>query len=260
MTIPPQNEPAQRMRKLLASLPKNSKPPASDGKNKADLPALAALPASQGTASKTQEKPASASTSIAVGKMKLNFGPPFWTIASALSLTINLVLIIVLLALVIGLKRYGLNVSAMMSMGTSLLGGLHDNFEKMDEASIATNVQVNTTIPVQFDLQLNQNTNVVLSQPVTIDNAVVTVKTGGLNITNAVTTIVLPQGTVLPITLNLTVPVNTTVPVTLDVPVNIPLNQTELHDPFVGLQLVIKPFYCMLNSKAVNLKGELICQ
>jgi len=67
----------------------------------------------------------------------------------------------------------------------------------MDRANISTNVQVNTIIPVKFDLQLNQQTTVILSQDVTIDNAVVTVKTGGLNITNALTTIVLPQGTSL---------------------------------------------------------------
>ena len=152
------------------------------------------------------------------------------------------------------------DVGNMMNMGNSLLAGLYTNFEKMDRASIDTDVQVNTTIPVKFDLQLNQQTNVVLSQDVTIDNAVVTVKTGGLNITNALTTIVLPQGTTLPIVLNLTVPVDTTVPVTLNAPVNIPLNQTQLHEPFVGLQDVIRPFYCLINSSALNLDGQPVCK
>jgi hypothetical protein len=95
---------------------------------------------------------------------------------------------------------------------------------------------------------------------VTIDNAVVTVKTGGLNITNALTTIVLPQGTSLPIVLNLTVPVDTTVPVKLTVNVDIPLAQTQLHEPFSGLQEVVKPFYCMINPTAVNLDGQPVCK
>jgi hypothetical protein len=95
---------------------------------------------------------------------------------------------------------------------------------------------------------------------VTINNALVTVNTGGLNITQANTTIVLPQGTTLPVVLNLLVPVDTTVPVTLNVPVDIPLSQTQLHEPFTGLQDVVRPFYCMINSGAVNLNGEPICQ
>jgi hypothetical protein len=53
--------------------------------------------------------------------------------------------------------------------------------------------------------------------------------------------------------------VDTTVPVTLNVPVDIPLNETELHEPFVGLQDVVRPFYCMINSGALNLGGQPIC-
>jgi hypothetical protein len=144
-------------------------------------------------------------------------------------------------------------------MGNFLLGGLYANFEKMDRAHITTNVSVSAEIPVKFDLQLNQQTNVVLSQDVTINNALVTVRTGGMNITNALTTIVLPQGTSLPVLLNLTVPVDKTVPVTLNVPVDIPLEQTQLHEPFTGLQDVVKPFYCMLNPAALKQDGQPVC-
>jgi hypothetical protein len=188
-----------------------------------------------------------------------SFGPPFWTIASVLSLTVNLILIIVLFSLLFGVKKSGISTSNMINLGSSFLGGLYTNFEKMDRASIATDVKVETTIPVKFDLQLNQQTSVVLSQDVTINNALVTVNTGGLNITRANTTIVLPQGTTLPIVLNLSVPVDTTVPVTLNVPVNIPLSQTQLHVPFSGLQDVVGPFYCMLAPDAVNLDQQPIC-
>lgn len=190
--------------------------------------------------------------------LKLNFGPPFWTIASAVSMVVNIILVIVLLALLLNIKKF--NAGTVLGLGNNLLGGLYTNFEKMDRAHITTTIPVETTIPVKFDLQLNQQTTVVLSQDVRIDNAVVTVKTGGLNITNALTTIVLPQGTLLPIVLNLTVPVDTTVPVKLTVNVDIPLDQTQLHEPFSGLQDVVKPFYCMLNPKAVKLSGQPVCK
>jgi hypothetical protein len=145
-------------------------------------------------------------------------------------------------------------------MGNGLLGGLYTNFEKMDRAHITTNIPVTAEIPVKFDLQLNQQTNVVLSQDVTINNALVTVRTGGMNITNALTTIVLPEGTNLPVFLNLTVPVDQKVPVTLDVAVDIPLEKTQLHEPFVGLQDVVKPFYCMLNPSALRMDNQPVCK
>jgi hypothetical protein len=86
---------------------------------------------------------------------------------------------------------------------------------------------------------------------VTINGALVSVSTGGLNIANARATIVLPQDTLLPIDIeNLVVPVDQKVLASLDVPVDIPLDQTELHEPFVGLQKVVQPWYCLVDREA----------
>lgn len=191
------------------------------------------------------------------------WAPRLWTTASIISLTINVLLTVALIILVISVYRLKLDMAKIMDAGLSVMdlpGGLYENFEKMERANIQTNVVVNTTIPVKFDLQLNQQTNVILSQDVTITNALVTVNTGGLNISRANTTIVLPQGTILPVNLTLTVPVDQQVPVTINVPVNIPLKDTQLNDPFVGLQNVIKPLYCLLEPTAVNIDGNPICQ
>jgi hypothetical protein len=190
---------------------------------------------------------------------RFNFGPPFWTIASILSFVVNLVLIIALLVVWMNAQKLIESIGGAMNMGNFLLGGLYTNFEKMDRAHITSTIPVQATIPVKFDLQLSQQTNVVLSQDVTINNALVTVNTGGLNITKALTTIVLPQGTTLPVVLNLSVPVDTTVPVVFNVPVDIPLGNTQLHEPFVGLQEVVKPLYCVIEPSAVSLSGAPIC-
>ncbi len=268
----PQENPAEKLRKLLGAgasplsrLPKKDEQPQPQpqpnveniqqklprANSKTQIPRASKPDTSTGLSA--SPKPASVST----GSI---FGPRFWTIASVISLTINGISLLALIIVGIMLLRFGLGVSDLLNMGNGLLGGLYTNFEKMDRASIQTNVAVDTTIPVKFDLQLNQTTNVVLSQDVTIQNALVTVNTGGLNITRANTTIVLPQGTTLPVVLNLTVPVDTTVPVTLNVPVDIPLSQTQLHEPFTGLQDVVRPFYCMINSGALNLSGEPVCK
>jgi len=250
------NDPGKKMRVLLdggkpsamARLPKKAAAgsPLQKAETKPD-------------ASMKDETPQSAPKPDSVSKgINLHFGPPFWTIASVLSLTVNVVLFIVLLMVLLNARN--LNLGSVMDIGNGLLGGLYTNFEKMDRAHITTTIPVETTIPVKFDLQLNQQTNVVLSQDVTINNALVTVKTGGLNIVNALTTIVLPQGTILPVVLNLTVPVDKMVPVALTVEVDIPLNQTQLHEPFSGLQEVVKPFYCMLNPTVLNLDGQPVCK
>jgi hypothetical protein len=206
-----------------------------------------------------QPVPHSHSVEPAPRQSRWKFLPAFWTIASILSLTVNLILIIALLLAfqmleqIQGLQTYG------MGQASGLLGGLYTNFVKMDQASIRTTIHVEKEIPVNFTLNVSGPTNVTLSQPVTIDGALVTVQTGGLNITNARATIVLPQGAVLPINIeNLSVPVDQKVLAVLDVPVDIPLSQTELHEPFVGLQKVVEPWYCLIEPDA-TVNGLQVC-
>jgi hypothetical protein len=95
---------------------------------------------------------------------------------------------------------------------------------------------------------------VVLREPASINGARVTLNTGGLSINNAPADIILPAGTTLPVHLELVVPVQQTIPITLTVPVDIPLNQTELHEPFTGLQQVIAPFYWLLKPEWTSCK------
>jgi len=171
---------------------------------------------------------------------KRSFLPAFWTVASILSMIVNVILVIILLVL----ARELFTLKSMV--GDGLLGGLYENFILMDQAHIRTTIEVKTDIPVQFTLPVQTNTIVQLTEDTRIDGARVTLNTGGLNIISAPTNIILPAGTNLPIALDITVPVDTTIPITLQVPVDIPLAETELHQPFVGLQQVVAPYYWML--------------
>lgn len=189
-------------------------------------------------------------------RRRFKFLPAFWTIASVMSFTVNIVMLIVVLIL---LQMLGTIQFTADDQVSSLLGGLYNNFVKMDEANIRTNIHVEKEIPVNFILNVSGPTNVTLSSDVTIDGALVTVQTGGLNIVNARARIVLPTGTLLPINIdNLVVPVDQKVLAVLDVPVDIPLNQTELHEPFVGLQQVVKPWYCLIEPNAL-LNNAQVC-
>jgi len=181
--------------------------------------------------------------------------PAFWTIGSLFSLVLNFVLIVVLFLV----ARQLFAIKGLIH--EQLIGGLYSNFVRMDQASIVTSVTVDTTIqvrdtiqvsdeiPVVFDLPLAQNTEVVLTKNAEIGDATVYLNGAAVNMP-----IVLRKGTRLNIGLELVVPVSQTVPVVLDVPVNldvpvhlevpvnIPLNQTELHEPFTGLQSVVEPY------------------
>ncbi len=170
------------------------------------------------------------------------FKKAIWSFSSGFSLILNFILI----GLIIVLGRELFTLKKIVEDG--VVGGLYYNFILMDQATISTTIEVQDNIPVQFDLLINQETTVILTQPTSVQGATVTLSTGGLNIVQAPTNIILPAGTKLPIKLDMVVPVNTTIPITLTVPVNIPLNQTELHIPFVGLQKVMAPFYDLLNN------------
>lgn len=169
------------------------------------------------------------------------FAPAFWTITGIISIVVNIILIVALILL--GRQLFSLK----EIVEDGLVGGLHRNFVAMDDATIVTTVNVEDTIPVQFDLPVQANTTVVLTEPTPIEGASVVINTSVLNI-NAPADIVLPAGLELPISLDITVPVDKQVPVILTVPVNIPLNQTELHEPFVGLREVIEPYKVMLGD------------
>lgn len=195
-------------------------------------------------------------------------GPAFWTIASMFSMTINLVLLVALL--VLGRQLFSLK----QVVQEQVLGGLYTNFQMMDEAHIRTTIPVSTevpakfdlplnglSVPAKFDLPLNTQTTVTLTQDTMIRGATLyNLNAGSLYISQAKLDINLPAGTELPVALNLTVPVDQMIPLDIVVPVDqkipvdllvevdIPLSETELHPPFVGLQEVVKPYYTLLGD------------
>ncbi len=136
-----------------------------------------------------------------------------------------------------------------------LIGGLYYNFVLMDRAHITTTVEVSDTIkvvdtiPVVFDLHLAQDTEVVLTRNTSIENATII-----LNNQPVPLDLTLKAGTPLNINLDLIVPVSQTVPIALEVPillqvpVDITLADTKLHDPFIGLQEVVSPYYWKLSE------------
>ncbi len=170
----------------------------------------------------------------------------FKTVALFISFTFNMVLLLVLLLLLMQIFQIKNGILE------PLIDGLHRNFVGMDQAVIERTIDVNDEIPVAFDLPLNQQTNVVLTGDVPIAaNATFTLPGGG-GVINGRVDIVLPQGLVLPIQLDMIVPVDTDIPINLPVLVSIPLNETELHTPFVNLRNLFEAYVRILD----NLPGK----
>ncbi|HEY9151567.1 MAG TPA: hypothetical protein VIN60_01685 [Anaerolineales bacterium] len=188
------------------------------------------------------------------GKSGFQFLPAFWTIASIISLGVN----VLLLAVLIGAMR-GLDLSGLGKVGTGLVGGLYSNFERMDAAHIKTTIPVQTNIPLNLSIPVQTTTNISLADPVEIPNAHVKISTGTFNI-DSDADVTLPAGTALNVVLNFNVPVQTSVPVSLTVPVDIALNATELHPAITGLESTIKPLYCVLNPNAISINNSLVCK
>jgi len=155
--------------------------------------------------------------------------------------TVSLVINIILIAALLILARYTIWLKDQV-VNDVLYEGLYVNFGEMDQAHIQTEIEINTMVHASIPVNINTATDVVLTRDTTITRAYVTLSTGGLEIVRAPTNIILPAGTVLPVQLNLTVPVEADIPVSMIVPIDIPLDQTELHDPFVGLQGAVAPY------------------
>lgn len=176
----------------------------------------------------------------------------FWDVAAGVSLIINVILVAILLIMAIKINN-------LKTTANGLFSGLYGNFVEMDKASITTTITVDTQVPIDFMLPIQQNTDLVLTQSVSIPNAHVVINSGGVTI-NAPASITLPAGTNLPIALNIAVPVQFSVPVTLQIPVNIPLAQTELHQPITGLQDTVRAYYCTFDKNAQYPQGIYLCE
>jgi hypothetical protein len=182
-----------------------------------------------------------------------------WTMTSLISMVVNVVVIIVLIILLWAYRDIKLPEGVDITMVNELLSGLYSNFEKMDRATIETVIPVDAQIPLDITVPVQTTTQITLSETVSIPNAQVVINTGGLNI-NSTARVTLPAGTPLMVNLNFDLPVRDTIPVHLEVPVNIPMADTELHEPFVGLQDVVRPLQCLVDPNATNLDAQLICR
>lgn len=122
-----------------------------------------------------------------------------------------------------------------------LLVDLDSAFAALGDTVIQSTVYITDSMPVVFTLPLNQNTDVILTQPVPLQVPARFVLPGGGGSINGTVSLNLPQGQVLPVSLSMDVPVDTTVPVIMEVPVEIPLAEAGMAPAIEQLRAVFRP-------------------
>lgn len=159
----------------------------------------------------------------------------FKTFAIIFSFVMNFVLLIVLLI------AAPLILPIVDTVAEPLVGGLSDSFVDMSNATISRTIEVEDTIPINFVLPLDTETDVVVVEAVPLNiPAQFTLPDGGGQI-NGNVTLALPDGLTLPVKLNLNVPVDQEIDVALAVDVQIPLQETDLGGPFNTLRGLFEP-------------------
>jgi hypothetical protein len=149
---------------------------------------------------------------------------------------------------------------------SGLLGGLYNNFVLMDQATISTNIPVQAAVPLNLTVPVDRSestlleTEIKLSRQATISGVRVQINQPGTEFRlDSSATITLPKDTILTVYIQrFDIPVQGSVPIDLTVPVNIPLNQTQLHQPFTGLQQVVEPYYCLVEPNAI-INNQMVC-
>ena len=158
----------------------------------------------------------------------------FANIAIVFSFVVNCVLVLVLILAI------GPLLQLKSGLLEPLLYDLDGAFQGLGETTVQTTVEVNQTMPIRFDLPLDQplgldfnlpieqDTVVVLTQPVPLNVPATFTLPGWGGAINGTVSLNLPTGMSLPVHLSMNVPVRTTIPVQMTVPVSqtIPVQMT----------------------------------
>jgi hypothetical protein len=119
--------------------------------------------------------------------------------------------------------------------------GLNTLLDDFEDAVITRTIDINETIPIEFDLPLDQNIVVQLTDDIQLNRPASFVFPSGGGQINGTVYMRLPRGTDLPIHLSTMVPVSETVPVEMTVDVSIPLRETDLGGVIAQLRNLLAP-------------------
>jgi hypothetical protein len=139
-------------------------------------------------------------------------------------------------------------IPALKAIAEPMVSGMNQSFTELNEAHIVRTIQIEDTIPINFDIPVSTATEVTIIEPVPMAVPTNFVLPGSGGTINGTVFFDIPAGTVLPVQLDVMVPVRESVPVELSVEVDIPIEETELDDPFGDLQSIFGPLGRVLSG------------
>lgn len=183
----------------------------------------------------------------------------FEKIATVFSCAVTSIIVLLLIGLGVGgymlwpqLPTFELPASPQAlkdDVACSTITDLNKLLDDFDSAVIRRTIKINQEIPVVFDVPLEKNITVELTQEVPLSNRPTTMNLPSQGGTiNGWVNLTLPKGYRLPIHLTMTVPVSHSLPVQMDVPVEIPLKETDLGPVTGKLKELIQPYTLYLDQ------------
>jgi hypothetical protein len=121
------------------------------------------------------------------------------------------------------------------------IGGVNTLMVDFEDAVITRTISIRKDIPVRFDLPLDKNLTVQLTEDVSLNRPTTFVLPAGGGQINGRVYLILPEGQNLPVHMQTMVEVSQTLPVEMEVDVAIPLNETELGDVIGQLKDLLEP-------------------
>jgi hypothetical protein len=133
--------------------------------------------------------------------------------------------------------------------------GLNDLMGDLENAVITRTIPISETIPVRFDLPLDKNLDVQLTENVRLNRPLSFVFPAGGGRINGTVNLVLPEGQVLPVHMSTVVEVSQTLPVEMEVYVAIPLKETELGGILAQLNELLAPLQLQKLEKSLQCRN-----
>jgi hypothetical protein len=130
--------------------------------------------------------------------------------------------------------------------------GLNDLMGDLESAVITRTIPISETIPVRFDVPLDKNMDVELTDSVTVRRPTSFVFPAGGGRINGTVNLTLPSGQILPVHMSTMVEVSQTLPVQMDVHVAIPLKETELGGVLSQLKDLLAPLRLQKLEKSLK--------
>lgn len=171
------------------------------------------------------------------------------------AVTFTIAIVLLVLAFVVVQQRETI-VALKDGIVCDTVTGLNTLLDDFESAVITRTISISQTIPVTFDLPIEQNLTVAMTQGVDLKRPTTMVLPGGGGRINGTVYLELPRGLRLPIQLNMTVPVRQQLPVTMDVPVAIPLRETDLGGVIQQLRDLLAPLQLEKLEETLRCRGE----